>query len=121
VRIVVDRRLLPGESPAAATEAVRTHVAHLWPDLVVTEGAAMLPALVPPDAAVVAALAGVPTMHSRNAFDAGYGCSVGIPTVMFGPGRRDFGAGVVAAEAVALDDCRHAAATLAAAAVTLCG
>ena len=121
VQIGVDRRLLPGEEPGAAVDVLRRHVAGIWPDLTVTEGASMLPALVPPDAAVVLALAGAPTMHSRNAFDAGYGCSLGVPTVMFGPGRRDFGPGVVAAEAVSLVDCRRAATMLTAAALTLCG
>jgi hypothetical protein len=30
------------------------------------------------------------TIWSMNTFDAGYACSKGIPTVMFGPGRRHF-------------------------------
>ncbi|WP_197375818.1 M20 family metallopeptidase [Mycolicibacterium baixiangningiae] len=121
VHVVVDRRLLPGEQPAAATAAVREHIRPVWPELTVSEGASMLPALVEPDAAVVTALAGASTMYSRNAFDAGYGCSRGIPTVMFGPGRRDFGGGLLAAEAVSLADCRQAARTLRTAALTLCG
>jgi succinyl-diaminopimelate desuccinylase len=121
VRLVVDRRLLPGEDPASATEGLRRHIDGIWPDVEISEGASMFPALVPPDAAVVSALGGAPTIYSRNAFDAGYGCSVGVPTVMFGPGRRDFGAGVVAAEVVSLIDCRRAATMLAAAAMTLCG
>jgi len=120
VRVVVDRRLLPGEDPAAAIDALRGHLAGVWPDLDVEAGASMLPALVDPDAPVVSAL-GAPTMYSRNAFDAGYGCSLGVPTVMFGPGRRDFGAGVVAAEAVSISDCRTATAALASAARILCG
>lgn len=121
VHLVIDRRLLPGEVPATATAALQAHLAGLWPDLSVTEGMSMFPALVAADSPVVRALSGAPTMYSRNAFDAGYGCSVGIPTVMFGPGRRDFGAGVVAAEAVSLADCKKAAAMLTAAAMALCG
>ncbi|CAN5131349.1 M20 family metallopeptidase [soil metagenome] len=121
VQLVVDRRLLPGEDPRSATEALRRHIDGIWPDVNVTEGAAMFPALVPPDAAVVRALGAAATMYSRNAFDAGYGCSVGIPTVMFGPGKRDFGAGVVAAEAVSLTDCRRAVSLLRTAVLTLCG
>ncbi|MGE2715863.1 M20/M25/M40 family metallo-hydrolase [Mycolicibacterium litorale] len=121
VHVVVDRRLLPGEEPAAATTDVREHLEPVWPELTVDEGVSMLPALVEADAAVVMALAGAPTMYSRNAFDAGYGCSRGIPTVMFGPGRRDFGQGVVAAEAVSLADCRRAARALRGAALKLCG
>ena len=121
VHVVVDRRLLPGEDPDAAVAAVRRQLDGSWPELEVVAGAAMFPALVDPSAPVVGALAGFPTMYSRNAFDAGYGCSVGVPTVMFGPGRRDFGAGVVHAEAVSISDCRIAAAALAKAARTLCG
>lgn len=121
VRIVVDRRLIPGETPARAVDTLRHNLLKQWPDLQITAGASMLPALVDPRAAVVRALDAFPTMFSRNAFDAGYGCSLGIPTVMFGPGRRDFGAGVVAAEAVSLADCRTAATALATAARTLCG
>jgi acetylornithine deacetylase/succinyl-diaminopimelate desuccinylase-like protein len=121
VQVVVDRRLLPGEHPDEATAGLRRHLDGLWPGLEVVSGASMFPALVDPSAAVVGALAGFPTMYSRNAFDAGYGCSLGVPTVMFGPGRRDFGAGVVAAEAVSISDCEVAAKALADAARTLCG
>jgi len=81
----------------------------------------MLPAQVPADSAVVTALlrhleaVGRPaqTMVSRNTFDAGYACARGIPTVMFGPGRRSFGSDVVTDEVVALDDCWDAARALA--------
>jgi succinyl-diaminopimelate desuccinylase len=118
--VVVDRRLLPGEDSASATDALRRHVEGIWPELEVVEDVSMLPALVDRDAPVVTAL-GAPIMFSRNAFDAGYPCSVGIPTVMFGPGRRDFGAGVTATEAVSLADCRRAAEMLRAAAGALCG
>ncbi|MDG4663775.1 peptidase dimerization domain-containing protein [Mycobacterium sp. 236(2023)] len=121
VRVVVDRRLLPGEDPADAVAALRDHLDGTWPDLDITVGASMFPAQVDISAPVVTALAGFPTMYSRNAFDAGYGCSLGVPTVMFGPGRRDFGAGVVATEAVSMTDCRTAAAAFAEAARTLCG
>lgn len=124
VSIVVDRRLLPGEDAVSATDGVRRHLQGIWPDIDIAEGVSMLPAQVDEDAAVVAALAafdGASTMWSRNAFDAGYACSVGIPTVMFGPGKRQFGAGVTATEAVSLEDCRRAAATLASAIGMLCG
>jgi hypothetical protein len=59
----------------------------------------MLPAMVPDDCAGRPGLAGGPesrgrsgdlTIWSMNTFDAGYACSKGIPTVMFGPGRRRF-------------------------------
>lgn len=121
VRVVVDRRLLPGERPDEAVDGLRRHLDGLWPELDVAAGASMFPALVDPATPVVSALGRFPTMYSRNAFDAGYGCSLGVPTVMFGPGRRDFGAGVVTAEAVSLSDCRVAAAAFAEAARALCG
>jgi hypothetical protein len=45
-----------------------------------------------------------------NAFDAGYACSKGIPTPMYGPGKRGFaGASLVGSDAVALGDCEAAA------------
>jgi len=125
VNVVIDRRLLPGEDAKSATAMLRRHLDDVWPDLDVIEDVSMLPALVDTGAPVVTALteAGdeVSTMWSRNCFDAGYACSLGIPTVMFGPGRRDFGGGVTATEAVSLADCRRAAAILCAAAGTLCG
>lgn len=125
VNVVIDRRLLPGEDAESATKALRSHVESVWADLEVLEDVSMLPTLVAADAPVVAALTGagdrVSTMWSRNCFDAGYSCSLGIPTVMFGPGRRDFGGGVTAAESVSVADCRRAAAILSSAAATLCG
>lgn len=101
VRLIVDRRLLPGESPAAAVEELRSHLANAVPKarLDVEMGETMLPAVVPDDSPVVTALreglrshggSGDPTFWSMNTFDAGYACSKGIPTVMFGPGRRHF-------------------------------
>jgi acetylornithine deacetylase len=101
VRMVVDRRLLPGESPTAVVEELRSHLATAVPKarLGVDIGEIMLPAMVPDDSPVVTALreglfsrgrAGDITFWSMNTFDAGYACSKGIPTVMFGPGRRHF-------------------------------
>lgn len=101
VRLIVDRRLLPGESPTAAVEALRLHLASEVPNarLDVKAGEIMLPAMVPENSPVVTALreglrsrgvSGDPTVWSMNTFDAGYACSKGIPTVMFGPGRRHF-------------------------------
>lgn len=128
--LVVDRRLLPGETAAGAVAALRAHLERAVGAAVdVREGVSMLPAAVAADAAVVLALQeGVArarpgaggTFWSRNTFDAGYACAQGIPTVMFGPGRRDFSSGVTQAEAVALDDCRAAAAALAHAITALC-
>lgn len=128
-RIVVDRRLLPGEDVASAVTALRAHLeASVAAPLEVREGESMLPAIVAEDAPVTMALregvAGArghsAAFWSRNTFDAGYGCARGIPTCMFGPGKRNFGTGVTQAEVVALDDCRVAADALAHAARVLC-
>lgn len=128
-RVVVDRRLLPGEDPDAAVNAVREHVSSLDHDVTVTAGEVMLPAEVDPASPVVAALVeALQTLAgregrvvlSKNTFDAGWACHRGIPTVMFGPGRRHFDAGVTAAEAVSIQDCEDAAVTLQGVMVTLC-
>lgn len=127
--LLVDRRLLPGEEPETAADGLRTHLtAALDYDVEVTLGATMLPAEVSAEHPVVLALqrhltelgAEAETMFSRNTFDAGYGCSRGIPTVMFGPGRRSFGKDVVAEESVPVADCWVAARTLAGVISDLC-
>jgi acetylornithine deacetylase len=129
VRIVVDRRLLPGETPDAAVDVLREHLASIE-GVDVETGVWMFPAAVAADSPVVAALlegtrrAGrnePETFWSLNAFDAGYACSKGIPTPMYGPGKRSFaGAGLVGSDAVALDDCEVAARAYAYAIETLC-
>jgi len=114
VDITIDRRLLPGERPSAAVDELRAHLSAANLEVEVGEGAWMLPAAVSPDEAVVRhLLGGVERQHrdpttfwSPNTFDAGYACSVGIPTPMFGPGKREFkGEGLVGTDAVSLDDC----------------
>lgn len=120
--VIVDRRLLPGEEPADAVAAVRQHLdTAVAAPITVEQGAVMLPAAVSATSPHVTALRAAveevsdrtcPTVWSRNTFDAGYACARGIPTIMFGPGRRDFGAGVTDTEAVALDDCVTAARAL---------
>lgn len=85
-RIVFDRRLLPGDEPEQAVQEVEALLEGL--DVGVTQGATMLPALVDGDAHVVKALLGAGahgTFVPRSTFDAGYPCSLGIPTVMCGP------------------------------------
>jgi succinyl-diaminopimelate desuccinylase len=129
VRIVVDRRLLPGETPAAAVDALRAHLASIE-GIDVDTGVWMFPARVTADAPIVAALlegtrrAGrrePETFWSLNAFDAGYACSKGIPTPMYGPGKRSFaGAGLVGNDAVALGDCDAARLAYGFAIETLC-
>jgi acetylornithine deacetylase/succinyl-diaminopimelate desuccinylase-like protein len=130
VVIVIDRRLLPGEQPAAAVSDLRAHLARAdLGDLEVAEGEWMLPAVVSADAPVVRhLLEGIDArgrspekFWSLNAFDAGYACSVGIPTPMFGPGKRLFsGEGLVGTDAVSIDDCEVAANTILHAAGSLC-
>ncbi|HEY7065598.1 MAG TPA: M20/M25/M40 family metallo-hydrolase [Chloroflexota bacterium] len=118
-QMTVDRRLLPGEDVAAAVDGVRAALGDLSPyGLTVDQGAFMYPAAVPPDAPVVQALqaAGratlgraIETFYLPNTFDAGYANHVGIPTVMFGPGVRRLGSGVMDEDLVALAAVRDAA------------
>lgn len=132
VRIVVDRRLLPGESPDSAVDAVADHLtASGLKDVSVATGVSMLPAAVAEDSAIVRALldgtraAGRgqgETFWSLNAFDAGYACSKGILSPMYGPGKRSFaGPGLVGRDAVAIDDCVAGATAIAHAIAALCG
>jgi acetylornithine deacetylase/succinyl-diaminopimelate desuccinylase-like protein len=123
VEIVFDRRLLPGEAPHAAVETVRERIGNRE-GVHVAQGRFMWPALVDEDhpsvSYLTAALAerGRPpeTFISLNAFDAGYPCRAGIPTVMFGPGRRSFaGGGLLSDDVVSLDDAAVAASVIAAA------
>ncbi|HYI16299.1 MAG TPA: peptidase dimerization domain-containing protein, partial [Thermomicrobiales bacterium] len=94
--MAIDRRLLPGDDPAAATDEVRAAIGDLAPYRVnVSQGVTMLPALVDPaDPGVVAlasahqAVTGVPpsTHYGQGSFDAGGPCARGVPTVMYGAG-----------------------------------
>ena len=91
-RVKLDRRLLPGDSPEDAVADVARVMEDLRVD--VSMGPLMLPALTPEDDATVVALRaaaeealGRPLAPAYPAwtFDAGCACSLGIPTVMFGP------------------------------------
>ncbi len=121
LRLVVDRRLLPGEDPDAVVAGVRQAVGHLR-GVEVRAGAWMLPASVPADAPIVEALRrGVATtgraasvVVSHHTFDAGLANARGIPTPMFGPGRRSFAGDMTASEHVSVADCVDAATALAA-------
>lgn len=129
--IVVDRRLLPGEEPGSAVEELRSHLAErVEAELSIEPGVTMLPAYVEPDSPIVAALLDgltavrrpAETFFSLNAFDAGYACALGIPTPMFGPGKRRFaGEGLVGTDAVPVQDCYDAAVVIASAIAALCG
>ncbi|MCY4546969.1 MAG: M20/M25/M40 family metallo-hydrolase [Defluviicoccus sp.] len=93
-RMRIDRRLLPGDDPAAATEEVRQAIGDLSPwKVTVEQGHHMWPALVDPDDPVVRLLAdahesvhGAPpgTYYGQGTFDAGGPCAAGIPAVMYG-------------------------------------
>ncbi len=116
VDLVIDRRMLPGERPSEVAAALRGHYASTPLPVEVIESESMLPALVEPGepvlAAFEAALGEDRTVVSANTFDAGYACSLGIPTVMFGPGERDFGDGLTAAESITVEECAEAALVL---------
>lgn len=129
-RMLVDRRLLPGERPEDAVNALRNHLSSVLDfEVIVTQGAVMLPAEVPSDDPLVRGIIAdlvsegraSEAIYSKNTFDAGYGCSRGIPTVMFGPGRRSFGSGMIGTEWVSVDDCKLAAIALARAVDRFCG
>ena len=93
--MIVDRRLLPGETVEDAIEEIQRAVAPLPPfEICVEQGACMFPAEVQPNDFVVRAIdkahrvftdSAVETFYPHYTFDAGYPCQAGIPTVMFGP------------------------------------
>ena len=132
VRMMVDRRLLPGEAPRGAADAIRVHLEDSLKgiDTSVHSGEYMLPAVVNPDSPVVRALLkGIAettsspgrTFWSPNTFDAGYPCSKGVPTVMFGAGRRVFsGDGLIGTDAVPIADCQIATRAMVLALQELC-
>jgi acetylornithine deacetylase/succinyl-diaminopimelate desuccinylase-like protein len=94
--ITIDRRLLPGDDPEEAATEIREAIGDLAPYRVTVQADVfMLPALVDPDDPGVralqqahAALRGQPaeTIYGQGAFDAGWSCAAGIPTVMYGAG-----------------------------------
>jgi acetylornithine deacetylase len=122
-RVVFDRRLLPGDLPADAVGEVAAALDGL--DVTVSQGATMLPALVDGDARVVQALLAGGARGSfvpRSTFDAGYPCSLGIPTVMCGPlsGELDT-TGVLGDDVVSRDQLVEAAEIYARAAEVIAG
>jgi acetylornithine deacetylase/succinyl-diaminopimelate desuccinylase-like protein len=94
--MAIDRRLLPGDNPAAATDEVRATIGDLSPyEVTVEQGVYMLPALVDPtnqgyvamQAAHVAVTGSAAAIvYGRGSFDAGGPCSWDIPTIMYGSG-----------------------------------
>jgi succinyl-diaminopimelate desuccinylase len=116
--LVLDRRLLPGDDPDAAVDDVANALDGLATS--VSKGPFMLPALVEEtDRVVVALQAGARAALGRQlevfyppyTFDAGYGCSIGVPAVMCGPSSGELaGTGVLGEDAVSLARVREAAA-----------
>jgi acetylornithine deacetylase len=99
VRLVFDRRLLPGDDPQAAFAAVAAAADIGEPWSVKTEfGPFMYPAEIAQDGVLMHAvndgcrrvgLASPPTFHSHGALDAGYFCFKGGEAAMWGPGDMD--------------------------------
>ncbi|MBV8112326.1 MAG: M20/M25/M40 family metallo-hydrolase [Hyphomicrobiales bacterium] len=96
VRLVFDRRLLPGDDPQAAFAAIAAAADIGDPWRVKTElGPFMYPAEIAPDGAFMRAVNGgcrrmglppPPTFHSHGALDAGFFCFKGAESAMWGPG-----------------------------------
>lgn len=105
----IDRRLLPGDEPGAATEEVRHAIGDLSPwEVTVEQGHHMWPALVDPDHRGVRLLAEAheavhgaapETYYGAGTFDAGGACAAGVPAVMYGVGG---GGGILDADFVPL-------------------
>lgn len=99
-RIVMDRRLLPGEVPDSALGDLKTALAGFEPwQVEVVAGAYMYPSEVQPGSPVAAALQAAceavsdkrpEPFYSPAALDAGFLNRQGIETVMFGPGDLRF-------------------------------
>jgi acetylornithine deacetylase/succinyl-diaminopimelate desuccinylase-like protein len=128
-RLVLDRRLLPGEDPDAAFREIQEALQDLdgW-SIAVTRGAFMYPSEVGRDAAIVAAIDRASReltkreselFYSPAALDAGFLKREGIETIMFGPGDLRFAH--TDQEAVSLQDVRDAAKIYAATAIELLG
>ena len=132
--LTLDRRLLPGTGIEEAVEGIRRALAGLSPfEVSVEPGMWMLPADVPREAPVVAALqqgyaaatGGEAVLtYAPYTFDAGYACDRGIPTVMFGPSRpgrtRGLGRDVTAPEFVPVAAVEAAARTYARTITMMC-
>ncbi len=99
-RIILDRRLLPGDDPDVALDSIRDAVVNMSPwSVEVTRGAFMYPSEVGADCAIAAAVLSAGRVlkgqkgeisYSPAALDAGYLNQRGIETIMFGPGDLRF-------------------------------
>jgi acetylornithine deacetylase/succinyl-diaminopimelate desuccinylase-like protein len=126
-RLVLDRRTLPGDTEPEVLAQVADALAGLPVD--VSAGPVMHPALVEDDDTVVRALqAGameslghpLETFYPPYTFDAGYPCSLGVPTVMCGPSSPEIaGEGILGEDAVLAGQLTAAAAFYAGAVAAL--
>jgi succinyl-diaminopimelate desuccinylase len=121
--LVLDRRTLPGDDEAAVVVEIADLLAGL--PVSVGPGATMLPALVDEDSLVVQALQGgarhalgreLETFVPPYTFDAGYPCSLGVPTVMCGPSTAEIATdGILGEDSIRVRDVVDAAAAYGAA------
>ena len=103
-RLLVDRRLLPGDDPDEAVAEIRAAIGDLAPyEVTVERSVHMWPSLVGPDAALVRDLgaayrtvtgAEARTFYAGGTYDAGGPSSFGVPTVTFGAGGGDWPLGI---------------------------
>jgi acetylornithine deacetylase/succinyl-diaminopimelate desuccinylase-like protein len=103
-RLLVDRRLLPGDDPDEAVAEIRAAIGDLAPyEVTVERGVYMLPSLVEPDAPIVQALQRAHqavmdrearTFYATGTYDAGGPASFGVPTVTFGASGGDWPLGI---------------------------
>jgi acetylornithine deacetylase/succinyl-diaminopimelate desuccinylase-like protein len=103
-RLLIDRRLLPGDHPDEAVAEIRAAIGDLSPyEVTVERGVYMLPSLVEEDAPVVRQLQAAHravlgrearAYYSPGTYDAGGPSAAGIPTVMFGASGGDWPLGV---------------------------
>jgi acetylornithine deacetylase/succinyl-diaminopimelate desuccinylase-like protein len=99
VRIVLDRRLLPGDLPESAVAGIRHALERMEPYQVEVEvGAFMYPSEVAEDSELVGRLQQAfratvareaPLRYSHGAIDAGFLNHRGVSAVMFGPGEQE--------------------------------
>jgi acetylornithine deacetylase len=124
-RLVLDRRLLPGEDPDAAIEEIEKALSGLEPWRVeLKRGATMYPSEVPQGCHIAASLKTAceqilkkkaEVFYSPASLDAGFLNRKGIETLMFGPGNLRFAH--TDQEMVSLEEVRAAARIYAAAAL----